>query len=213
MDVLNCREEGADPGGREFRRGGIRLPGVGVGREGALRVVEDWVQAWATSEDTGCEGHVQGQLPCGCAWRSAGTQPFGMPQRSVALRHNDPPGYGWLRLKQTDSDPRSSLNHRRRGCVRNARGPQGPCFPALWAGSCGPQGPCFPALWTGSWRFPPWPFPLQAPPVHIPPPPGHPLRPPGHTAFLTQRPGAVSRPLPPCSGPGQAGGVVGASAP
>ena len=101
VDVLNCREEGADPGGREFRRGGLRLPGVGVGREGALRVVKDWVQAWASSEDAGCQGHVQGQLPYGCAWRSAGTQSFGMPQRSVALRHNDPPGYGWPRPKQT----------------------------------------------------------------------------------------------------------------
>ncbi|XP_040087182.1 uncharacterized protein C7orf26 homolog isoform X1 [Oryx dammah] len=93
----------------------------------------------------------------------------------------------------------SRLPHnKRRGCVWSA---------------CGPQGPCSPALGAASWHLLLWPLPLRAPPVHIPPPPGHPLRPPVHTAVLTQGPGAVSRRPPPCSGPWQEGGTVGAGAP
>lgn len=81
VDVLNCREEGADPGGRKLRGGGgLRLLGVGVGWEGPLRVVEDWVQAWATS---GLDARVtsRSQLPVAVLGRLAGTQPFGMPRR------------------------------------------------------------------------------------------------------------------------------------
>ena len=59
---------------------------MGVGWKGALKVLEDWVQAQATSEDAGCQGHVQGQLHCGCAWRAVGPQWFRMPWRRVALR-------------------------------------------------------------------------------------------------------------------------------
>ena len=76
---------GCRPGGKELERG-LRLPGVGVGWKGALKVLEDWVQAQATSEDAGCQGHVQGQLHCGCAWRAVGPQWFRMPWRRVALR-------------------------------------------------------------------------------------------------------------------------------
>lgn len=120
-------------------------------------------------QDAGCQGHDPGPAACGCAWRLAGTQPFGMPRRGVALRsfccgssgHNTP-RYGWLRPRQTlialvpeSQTPRP---------VRSACGPQGPCSP----GAVGR------VLAFATVASPP---PPPGPPVHIPPPPGQPLRP------------------------------------
>lgn len=108
VDVLNCREEGADPGGKELERGGLRLPGVGVGRKGALKVVEDWVQAQATSEDwvSGSRPRPAALWLClACSWdpvvRNA-LEKRGPPSFLLwLLRLDDRPGYGQLRPKQT----------------------------------------------------------------------------------------------------------------